>query len=202
VSTHGGTGSFDRAADDFSKSFALSVAHIKQQVGGGELYENSVARALVSPDNGAWAELTEIPLEFSGMAGASPKVRFLNDPESLKMLGVMAALTQDAALSDGSSVGLLVLYSRLFSPNRRELFVSETVGNRHSFEPVGELIPGRLPLYIRCRLHVQTDVGQGLMHGTIFWMQLPGDCNLCVVLDHAAAEVHSLSEHPPQGDVH
>src|SRR5437868_4712011 len=89
----------DRLQEEYYRRHGAAMELIKSQVGPGDEYSNSAGRVVISP-NGAWFECIDLPMEFSGAAGAKVTYRFVGDEEALCLLKTLIEVTNSAGRAD------------------------------------------------------------------------------------------------------
>src|SRR2546423_1202895 len=100
----------DALDEEYGRRFGVAVELIKNEVGHGVSYANAAARAVVSP-NGAWLECVDLPMEFTGAAGAPVEQRLVSDAEAMAVLDLFHAFTGEEGAT-WSELSLFVLYGR------------------------------------------------------------------------------------------
>src|SRR5690349_20863298 len=100
----------DALDEEYARRYGVAVELIKAEVGSGVSYANAAARAVVSP-NGAWLECVDLPMEFTGAAGAPVEQRLVSDAEAMALLDRLHAFTAETGQA-WEEVSVFVLYGR------------------------------------------------------------------------------------------
>jgi len=188
----------DTLAEEYQRRHGVAIEFIKSMVGAGEEYSNAAARAVVSP-NGAWFECVDLPMEFSGTAGAPVTRRFVDDAEAVRLLTGLNELASHP--EEGvRNVGLFALYTRRGILDGRGVWaVQADVTQDSGARPVtvGAFRPGVLPLVFRCRVDSDREVqGLGIRRGVVFCLAGVGERCLVVEMPHEGVDVRDLGTAP------
>jgi hypothetical protein len=194
----------------YSLHHGVAVEYLKAEVGPGDEYSNPAARAVISP-NGAWFECIDLPMEFSGAAGAPVSHRFISDAQATSLLNRLYALGQEAVAAkrgewesraESSEFGLFALYSRGGIVDGRNVYacqIGKGAGDgAERRQEVGKYQPGVLPLVYRCRFKlldkadlVTSDLP--FAHGVVFCLAHAGEKNLIVEIPYEGGTLQDLS---------
>lgn len=190
----------DALSEEYYRQYGVAIEFLKAEVGEGEEYANAAARAVVSP-NGAWLELIDLPMEFSGMAGGAVEHRFITDKEALSLLDRLHAAIENVTLENTRQFGLIVLYKRAGIVNARDVFIYQhTLKQDGIFSrplQIGRFRARPLPLVFRCRLDSDLQIeGIPFRRGSLFCLTQVGERNLLVWMSHEGEELHDLSHMP------
>lgn len=185
----------ERLVEAYYARHGAAIDLIKAEVGDGEEFQNSVARAVVSP-RGAWCEVIELPVEFSGMAGPGARRRFVGDAEAAALVRSLAALVPAAGAEPTALADLIALYSASGLLDRREVFLwraPEVGGSSSGSLSVGEFRPEELPVFLRARLQGPHGIpGIAFERGVVAFLADVGDRHLVLELPHVGRTVHDL----------
>ncbi len=192
----------DQLADAYQYTHGAAIETIKQGVGSGIEYFNSVARAVVS-DNGAWCECIDLPLEFSGSSGAPAEVRFIRDDKAIELIEQLHGLASGPEPVGTRLLDLLCLYTPLgISDSKGVAAVHFEEGasaqvHQPSRVVIGSLRPGVLPLFFRFRIE-STSIQHGLTfaRGSLFCLSGLGERCLLVLMPHEGEEAFDLGVQP------
>ena len=188
----------DALAEEYTRRHGAAVEFIKRQIGEGDMYANSVARAMIT-ENGAWFECIDLPMEFTGAAGAAITHRFVKEHQANEALDKLAALCERAEKDPSiREAGLFVLYKNTGVVDEREAYVYQF---KRTGEPVtrrpqcwGAYRSGELPLAFRGRFHLETEKdGMPFLRGVVFCLANIGEMNLLVEIPYEADQMHDLS---------
>lgn len=187
----------DALDEEYSRRYGVAVELIKNEVGPGVTYSNAAARAVVSR-NGAWLECTDLPMEFTGAAGAPVVQRLVSDAEALALLDRLRAFAAPGT-SEWKELSLFVLYGRSGLVDGRQVYIyhKQTGDERASSRPreIGRYQPELLPMVYRCRFHApEPPDGLSFAHGVVFCLAQGREKNLVVEVSYGGDEVHDLSD--------
>jgi hypothetical protein len=185
---------------EYSRQYGVAVDYIKAEVGHGDEYSNAVARVVLSP-NGAWFECKDLPMEFSGAAGAPVGHRFVTDREALDLLGRLKSASETVSSANSTLFSLLVLYTRTGIADGRNVysfhFQRRSDGIPARPQEIGRYQPGVLPLVFKCRLNADTDAaGLSFRRGVLVCLANVGEMNLVVEMPYEGEELNDLSYAP------
>lgn len=190
----------DQLGEEYYRRHGVAVEFLKAEVGAGDEYANSVARAVIS-SNGAWFECIDLPMEFSGMAGGPVDHRFVTDSEALKLVSRLHQLCTEAASDHTRELSLFVLYSRAGIADERDAYVfhlrAPKSGEKRAPLTLGRFRAETLPLFFRCRLDLRED-GEGIpfRHGVLFCLTDIGERNLLVHIPYEGNDIRDLADIP------
>lgn len=190
----------DALDEEYARRYGVAVELIKNEVGAGVTYANAAARAVVSA-NGAWLECVDLPMEFTGAAGASVQQRLVSDAEAMALLDRLHAFTGP----DGSAwdeVSLFVLYGRTGLVDGRQVFIyhrrAPEEGANGRPRVIGRYQPESLPMVYRCRFHAPAaPEGFSFSRGVVFCLAQGREKNLVVEISYEGEELHDLSDVAP-----
>jgi hypothetical protein len=186
---------------EYTRRHGVAVDYLKAEVGDGDLYENPVARVVISP-NGAWFECTDLPMEFSGSAGAPVDHRFVTDAEAIKMVDNLYEFTKSAASGGAREFGLFVLYTKSGIVDGRNVYAFQYSQKKEGAfgakpQEIGKFQPGVLPLFYRCRIDADSEAaGLPFKRGVVFCLAHAGEMNLVVEMPYEGEELRDLSDTP------
>lgn len=190
----------DRLDDAYARKHGVAVQFLKERVGAGEVYENSVAKALIS-GSGAWIELHDLPMEFSGVAEEGVPYRFVSDQEARVLLADLYAYAHAHANDpDVRDVRLFVLYTRVGVADRKGVYAFHAPADKTGTAPpetIGQFQPDALPLYYRFRLDAQTAPENVPANGVVACLTGIGERCLVLTLSYAGDDVRDLSHPAP-----
>jgi hypothetical protein len=189
----------DALDEEYARQYGVAVELIKAEVGPGVSYSNSAARAVVSP-NGAWLECADLPMEFTGAAGAAVIQRLVSDAEAMALLDGFHALTRKD-LEEWSELSLFALYSRSGLVDGRQVYIYYS---RQGAEPIrarpreiGRYQPETLPMVYRCRFNApEAPADLTYRSGVVFCLAQGREKNLVVEISYEGEEVRDLGVRP------
>lgn len=190
----------DQLNEEYRARYGAAIALLKEEVGEGDLYENVVARAMITP-NGAWYECADLAAEFSGISGGPVSYRFLTEREALTLLQNLDRLSREIDHHNSRHFDLLALYTRAGIVDGRGVYLYRHLPSPEaSVRPprsLGKFRPDQLPLFYRCRLDTTLTVeGVNLQRGVVFGLALPGDKNLYVEMAYEGESLQNLGAMP------
>jgi hypothetical protein len=186
---------------EYTRRHGVAVEYLKAEVGEGDQYENPVARVVISP-NGAWFECVDLPMEFSGSAGAPVEHRFVTDAEAIDLLADLYEFTKTAAVGGAREYGLFVLYTKSGIVDGRNVYTfqySQKTESPFAQRPqeIGKFQPGVLPLFYRCRIDTDDEAAPlPFNRGVVFCLAHAGEMNLVVEMPYEGEELRDLSDTP------
>ncbi len=183
----------DRLVEAYYARHGAAIDLIKAEVGEGQLYVNTIARAMVSR-LGAWCEVIELPVEFSGIAGPGAMHRLVTDAEAMALARDLAAETRADLEQEPAIVDLLALYSASGLVDHEGVYLwrapSESGRGGRS---VGEFQQDTIPLFLRARLSgAGTVPGLSIRRGVVALLADVGDLHLILEMPHEGGPVHDL----------
>lgn len=190
----------DALSEEYYRQYGVAIEFLKAKIGTGEEYANAAARAVVSP-NGAWLELIDLPMEFSGMAGGLVEHHFITDEEAMALLDRLHAAMENVTLGNTRQFGLIVLYKRTGIVNARDVFIYQHTLKQDGIlaRPlqIGRFRAHLLPLVFRCRMDTDLEIEEvPFRRGSLFCLTQVGERNLLVWMSHEGEELHDLSNMP------
>lgn len=190
----------DLLREEYALRYGVAVKVIKEQVGPGIQYANSVARAVVS-ERGAWFECLKQPLEFSGAAGAGVRHRFITETEAAAAIDRLHAALAAGSPSPLDSFSLLALYGPSGVADSRTVYLCHRTPRSNDRAgrslAVGAFRTGTLPYLFRARWQFDTPpAGLPFGHGVVFCLSRIGERVLLVEIPYEGADLHDLGAHP------
>ncbi len=165
---------------EHQKKFQMMIDFIKEQVGDGVEYANSLARFVVS-DAGAYYELLDLPEEFAGACGPGVTQSFITRAEAIQLLESAAQTVVTAASAAERQFQILALYTRRGLVDRKNCYVVD-YARGSTYRPgenvTGELRPGVMPLFFKIKLDSSAgDLGApaGMNRCILVCIVAPGD---------------------------
>jgi hypothetical protein len=183
---------------EHQKRFQIQIALLKERVGEGTTYRNSVAQVVVS-EEGAYYELNDLPEEFGGAAGENVNYRFVTESEAAAHLDRAVDALPRANWENTRHISVFALYSRRGLADRKNCYVYEFRPEEYAPERpplvIGTFQPGVMPLFFKVK--IDADFAQealGMERGMMFCMANAGDRNLLVRAPFIGTEVHDLND--------
>ena len=165
---------------EHQKKFQMMIDYIKEQVGEGTEYQNSVARIVVS-ELGAYYELIDLPEEFAGACGPGVERSFIAEAEAIRLLEDAALAAETAASESARQMQILALYTRRGLVDRKNCYVVNYVQGstyRPGQNVTGTLQHGVMPLFFKIKLDtVSNNLADslGLRRSILVCIVTPGD---------------------------
>lgn len=190
----------DALDEEYRRQFGAAVEYVKAEVGEGTEYSNEAATVVFS-DNGAWFECKDLPMEFSGAAGAPVEHRFMTDREALALLDALKEQSESLPEPETRLFSLFVLYTRSGIADGRNVysihFQQRPDGAASRPQEIGRYQPGVLPLVYKCRLDVEASVAEvGLKRGVLICLANVGEMNLLIKMPYEGEDIRDLSNAP------
>jgi hypothetical protein len=190
----------DQLREEYQKRYGVAVEFIKNEVGSGLEYENSVARAVVS-ENGAWFECVDQPMEFSGGSGDAVTHRYIENREALEIVRALYERSREVSRENSRLFGLLVIYTRSGVVDNRGAYLfhfqAESKDSGRRPQRLGRFRPDALPRVFRCRLDTNLeDLPTKFKRGVVFCLTGIGEKNLLVEIPYEGKDVRNLGDAP------
>jgi hypothetical protein len=190
----------DQLQEQYQRLHGVSVEFLKASVGPGDEYSNSAARAVISP-NGAWFECVDLPMEFSGAAGAPVEYHFVTDAQVLDLIAGLYDSIPLITTANTRRFGLFSLYTQKGIADGQGVyafqFENSADGTVRRPNTVGKYQAGRLPLVFRARIDTDLDISALKVHnGVIFCLTGIGERALMVKLPYEGKDLRDLADSP------
>ena len=186
---------------EHQKKYAVGIAYIKEQVGEGIEYKNSVVRVVIS-DKGAYYEMNDIPEDFCGGVGDDFERKFLTPAEAVAMLTFAIEATALITAENTRQCTIIALYTRRGVVDRKNCYIYDYHSNSDDHMPrppmtIGKFQPGVMPLFFKIKLDAEfaPDVF-GMRRGVVFCMANAGDRHLMVRLPADGDQMTDLGAMP------
>lgn len=185
---------------EHQKKFQAMIDFLKERVGEGVEYRNSIARVVVSA-TGAYYELHDLPEEFSGGVGPDVETQSIAPEAAIALLtrAVEALPRIDAVNTRHCS--LLVLYTRRGIIDRQNCFVYEYQNTDPATPPhplvIGHFQPDVMPLFFKIKF--DADFAKEVLdmpRGMVFCIANAGDRHLLIRLPFTGNQVANLNDLP------
>jgi len=191
---------------EYQKRYQTMVAYLKDQIGAGDEYRNSVARVVVS-SRGAYYELNDLPEEFMGAAGDHVTYRFVAAEEAESLLTRAIDSTARVTQENTRHVSLFVLYSRRGVVDRMNCYVYDYSVDQKMLRPTPQILgvvqPDTPALFFKIK--IDADFAPellGLPRGAVFCLANIGDRSLLVSIPFTGDQVIDLNSTPTTGTIH
>ncbi len=190
----------DVLEEEYRRRHGVAVEWLKAAVGEGDNFSNEIARVILS-ENGAWFECIDLPMEFSGAAGAAVGHRFLSDRETITLMNELAEVIPGVTAENTRAFGLLILYTRSGIMDARESFVYQhraaPDGSVRTPWQIGAFRPDQLPLLIRCRIDTDLPIPMlSHLRGVAICLGRVGESNLLVQIPYEGEQIFDLGSSP------
>lgn len=180
--------------------YQLQINMVKELVGEGIEYENSIVRVVVS-DEGAYYELKDLPEDFTGGIGDDMSRNFLSQKEAVTLLSRLFDARKRITLKNTRQFILMVIYTRTGIIDRKNCYIYDHRVNQWNdkdkpFE-IGRFQPGVMPLFFKIR--IDADFGEeliGFKRGISFCMANAGDRHLILRLPNEGEYLTDLGGLP------
>lgn len=195
----------DRLLEAYYARHGAAIDLVKAEVGDGDLYENSMARVVIS-GRGAWCECIDLPVEFSGVVGAAVHHRLVGDADAIELARCLAGFAVDAAGDRPGLSDIFAVYSAAGLLDGQDVFFWRAAREDDSSDrarTLGEFRPDILPLFMRARLTGAAQVaGVAMRRGVVVFLADVGDLHLVVEMPHEGDIVHDLAAGPRSSSAH
>ena len=185
---------------EHQKRFQAMITYLKDKVGPGVEYRNSVARVVVS-DEGAYCELNDLPEEFSGAVGPDVHTLSVAPQEAVELLTRAQAALAQANRDNTRHCSLLALYARRGIMDRKNCYVYEyrAASDEAMLSPlvIGQFQPGVMPLFFKIKIDADfAPQALDMPRGMVFCIANAGDRHLLVRVPFTGQQVTNLSDLP------
>ena len=186
--------------------FQVMIDFIKQEVGEGIEYKNSVARVVVS-ETGAYYELLDLPEEFSGAVGDEIERHFITPKEAIALFTKAVKATKFIDPDITRHFTITSFYTRRGLVDRKNCFVfdyhADTDDKPKPALQVGTFQPNVMPLFYKIKLDAAyaEDI-IGARRGIIFCMANAGDRHLLIRIPTDGNGITDLGNVPSTNTIH
>lgn len=139
---------------EHQKKFQVMIDFIKERVGEGVEFANSVARLVIS-ESGGYYELNDLPEEFAGAVGPGIEQSYISEAEAITLLERAAQAAEEIATTDTRQLQILALYTRRGLIDRKNCYVfnyAPEAGNKIGQSSVGAVQSGVMPLFFKIKV--------------------------------------------------
>ncbi len=180
--------------------YQLQINMIKELVGEGIEYENSVVRVVVS-ETGAYYELKDLPEDFTGGIGDDMNRNFMSQKEAVTLLSRLFDARKRITQENTRQFIFMVIYTRTGIIDRKNCYIYDH--RRSKWNPddkdfeIGKFLPGVMPLFYKIR--IDADFGEeliGFKRGIAFCMANAGDRHLILRLPNEGEYLTDLGGLP------
>jgi hypothetical protein len=187
----------DQLQEQYQRRHGVSVEYVKAMVGPGDEYFNQAARVVISP-SGAWFECVDLPMEFSGAAGASADYHFVSDAGAMDVFTALYDAIPQVNASNSRRYGLFALYTRTGIADGRGVYAYQFEDSKDGVarrpHVIGEYKNGVLPLVFRARLDTDLLIpGLSVSRGVVFCLTGIGERNLVVAIPYSGEDMLDLA---------
>lgn len=191
---------------EHQKRFQVQINYVKEKVGQGVEYRNSVVRIVVS-DTGAYYELLDLPEEFSGAVGDEVERHFIAPAEAIALLTRAVTATARATDENTRHFSIIVLYTRRGLVDRKNCYVYDYQPREerpgHAPLEIGQFRPEVMPLFFKVKLSAEyAEEVLGIPGGIVFCMANAGDRHLMVQIPYSGDQVIDLGNLPTSETIH
>jgi hypothetical protein len=183
---------------EHQKKFQVMIDFVKERVGNGIEYKNSIVRIVVS-EVGAFCELSDLPEEFTGVVSEHVERRFVAPSEAIDVLERTVQAVQETAPDGTRKCSILALYTRRGLVDRKNCFVLDIRRDddeeQRPATRIGALQPGVMPLFYKIRADADwAPRVLGFSGGLVLCMANTGDRNLLVRVPYEGDQVVNLAD--------
>lgn len=184
---------------EYQKRFQVMINTIKEMVGEGIEYHNTVVRVVVS-DTGAYYELNDLPENFFGAVGDDVERRFVAPDEAVALLTRAVEAAYNAAPENTRNISILVLYTRRGVVDRKNCFLFDYmphIPTQSAPRIIGKFQPDVMPLFFKIKMEADfAEETLGFRGRIVFCMANAGDRHLLIQVLHTADQVTDLGASP------
>lgn len=190
---------------EYQKRFQGTINYIKEMVGEGIEYRNTVVRVVVS-ETGAYYELNDLPEEFFGAVGEDLVRRFVAPDEAIALLTRAVEAGNRVTPENTRQLSILTLYTRRGLVDRKNCYLFDYTPHK-STRPapriIGKFQPDVMPLFFKVKMDADfAEEVLGFRSGIVFCMANAGDRHLLIQVLHTAGEITDLGALPLTETLH
>jgi len=184
---------------EYQKRFQGTINYIKERVGEGIEYRNTVVRVVVS-ETGAYCELNDLPEEFFGAVGEDLVRRFVAPDEAIALLTRAAEAGSRVTPENTRRLSILALYTRRGLVDRKNCFLFDYAPHESAQQApriIGKFQPDVMPLFFKVKMEADfAEEVLGFQGGSVFCMANAGDRHLLIQVHPDAGQITDLSALP------
>ena len=185
---------------EHQKRYQIMIEFIKEQVGQGIEYKNSVVRVVAS-ETGVYYEMNDLPEEFCGAVGDDYERRFVKPKEAVSLLTSAVAATQLITPENTRQFQLIVLYTRRGIVDRKNCYIFDYApfgpNARRTPLTIGKFQPGIMPLFYKIKVDADfAEEALGFPRGIAFCMANAGDRHLLIRILYTGNQMTDLGSMP------
>ena len=190
---------------EYQKRFQGTIQYIKEMVGEGIEYRNTVVRVVVS-DMGAYYELNDLPEEFFGAVGEDLIRRFVAPAEAIALLTRAVEAGNRVTPENTRHLSILTLYTRPGLVDRKNCYVFDYAPHaspRKTPRVVGKFQPDVMPLFFKIKMDADfAEEVLGFRRGIVFCMANAGDRHLLMQVPLTDGPITDLGALPLAETLH
>ncbi len=191
---------------EHQKRYQAMIAYLKEKIGEGTEYRNSVARVVVS-ERGAYYELNDLPEEFSGAASPDVTHHFLSPADAAALLARAVEATGRIDRDNTRHMSLIVLYARRGLVDRKNCYIYDYRANDfvQSTAPlvIGKFQPDVPPLFFKVKIDADFAYEVlGINRGVVFCIANAGDRHLLIRIPYEGDQIVDLNASPSSDTIH
>ncbi len=193
---------------EHQKRFQVMINYIKEMVGEGIEYHNTVVHVVVS-ETGAYYELNDLPEEFCGAVGDEAEIerRFVTPAEAIALLTRAVDAIGRATPQNTRHFSIITLYTRRGLVDRKNCFLFDYAPGKavHPRPPriVGKFQPNVMPLFFKVKMDADfAEEVLGFPGGIAFCMANAGDRHLLIHILYAGDQMTDLGALPFSETIH
>jgi len=190
---------------EYQKRFQGAIQYIKEMVGEGIEYRNTVVRVVVS-EAGAYYELNDLPEEFFGAVGEDLVRRFVAPSEAIALLTRAVEATQRVTPENTRYLSILTLYKRRGLVDKKNCFLFDYAPHETPQivpRTIGKFQPDVMPLFFKIKMEADFAAEVlGFQGGIAFCMANAGDRHLLIQVLPSDGQLTDLSALPISETIH
>jgi hypothetical protein len=184
---------------EYQKRFQGMIHYIKETVGEGIEYRNTVVRVVVS-EAGAYYELNDLPEEFFGAVGDDLERRFVAPAEAVALLTRAVEAAKRATPENTRQISILTLYTRRGIVDRENCYLFDYAPHETNLSApriIGKFQPEVMPLFFKVKIEADfAEEALGFAGSFAFCMANAGDRHLLIQVLHSAERITDLGALP------
>ncbi len=190
---------------EYQKRFQGTIQYLKERVGEGIEYRNTVVRVVVS-ETGVYYELNDLPEEFFGAVGEDLVRRFVAPTEAITLLTRAVEASNCVTAENTRQLSILVLYTRRGIVDRKNCFLFDYAPHESMQKApriIGKFQPDVMPLFFKVKMDADfAEETLGFQGGIVFCMANAGDRHLLIQVHPIDGQVTDLGALPISETLH
>jgi hypothetical protein len=190
---------------EYQIRFQGTINYLKEMVGEGIEYRNTVVRVVVS-ERGAYYELNDLPEEFFGAVSEDLVRRFVAPAEAIDLLTRAVEAGNRVTPENTRHLSILVLYTRRGVVDRKNCYLFDYApheSNQMAPRIIGKFQPDVMPLFFKIKIDADfAEEVLGARGGIVFCMANAGDRHLLMQVLPTEGQITDLGALPLSETLH